>query len=170
MEFTQADGFESMKDLVTFVGSCGLNFALGNDLEITVKFVKKYKELMQQNFLDQVNIIMSSEVYTVVTLHHVPSESDLKVLYARIGEYGKVFDHFKCVHEDIPTIYNGRYRFKINFKSFPRPTIALVNVMLWLALRVRPESVVSVGRQDMWSRTEPLSLYVGYGGGDCLSD
>ena len=109
VEFTQADGFESMKDLVSFVGSCGLNFALSNGLEITVKFVKKYKELMQQNLLDQVNIrvIMSSEVYTVVTLHHVPSESDLKVLYARIGEYGKDFDHFKCVHEDIPTIYNG---------------------------------------------------------------
>ena len=122
VEFTQADGFELMKDLVSFVGSCGLNFALSKGLEITVKFAKKYKELMQQNLLDQVNIIMSSKVYTVVTLHHVPSESDLNVLYARTGEYGKVFDHFKCVHEDIPTIYNGTCRFKMNFKSFPRPT------------------------------------------------
>ena len=69
VEFTQADGFESMKDLVSFVGSCGLNFALSKGLEITVKFVKKYKELMQKKLLDQINIIMSSEVYTVVTLH-----------------------------------------------------------------------------------------------------
>ena len=157
-----------MKDLASFLGSCGLNLALSKGLEITVKFVKKYKELMQKKLLDQINIIMSSEVYTVVTLHHVPFELDLKVLYARSGEYGKVFDHFKCVHEDIPTIYNGTCRFKINFNRFPRPTLALVIVMLWLAVRVRPECVVSVGRQDMWSRTEPLSLYVGHR--DCLSD
>ena len=128
VEFKHEDGFESVKDLVSFLESCGvvvedidgLNFALSKGVEVTVKSVKKYNELMQKLLDDdQVEIIRSSEVYTVVTLHHVPFELDLKVLYAKMGEYGKVLDHFKCVHEDFPTIYNGTYRFKMDLKSFP---------------------------------------------------
>ena len=78
MEFTHEDVFESVKDLVSFWESSGLeveyidghSFVLSQGVEVTVKSVKKYNELMQTLLDDdQVSIIRSSEVYTIVTLH-----------------------------------------------------------------------------------------------------
>ena len=128
VEFNHVDGFTSVKDLVSFLSSyCigvedidGLNFGLSKGVEVTVKSVSKYNELMQKLMdVEEVEIIRSSEVYTVVTLHNVPFEFDLKILYAKMGEYGRVLDHVKCVHADFPSIYNGVYKFKMDLKSFP---------------------------------------------------
>ena len=128
VEFNHVDGFTSVKNLVSFLSSyCisvedidGLNFGRSKGVEVTVKSVSKYNELMRK-FMDveEVEIIRSSEVYTVVTLHNVPFEFDLKIVYPKMGEYGRVLDHVKFVHEDFPSIYNGVYKFKMDLKSFP---------------------------------------------------
>ena len=76
-EFSHEDLFKSVKDLVSFSESSGLevecidghSFARSQGVEVTVKSVKKYNELMQKLLDDdQVSIIRSSEVYTFVTL------------------------------------------------------------------------------------------------------
>ena len=78
MEFTHEDVFESVKDLVSFWESSGLevehidehSFVLSQGVEITLNSVKKYNELMQTLLDDdQVSIIRIWEVYTFVTLH-----------------------------------------------------------------------------------------------------
>ena len=42
---------------------------------------------------------------------------DLKAPYAKMGEYSKVVNHFKC--EDSPIMYNGTCSFKMDHKGFP---------------------------------------------------
>ena len=78
MQFTHEDVFESVKDLVSFWESSGLkfeyidghSFALSQGVEVTLKSVKKYNELMRKLLDDdQVSIIRSCEVYTFITLH-----------------------------------------------------------------------------------------------------
>ena len=56
VEFKHEDGFESVNDLVSVLELCGVvvedidgpNFTLSKGVEVTVKSVKKYKELMQK--------------------------------------------------------------------------------------------------------------------------
>ena len=78
MEFTHEDVFESVKDLVSFRELSGLeveyidghSFVISQGVEVTVKSVKKYNELMQTLLDDDhVSIISSSEFYTFLTLH-----------------------------------------------------------------------------------------------------
>ena len=78
-----------------------------------------------------------------------------------MGEYSKVLNHFKCVHEDSSIMYNGTCSFKMDHKGFPLSTLALVKMMLWSAFHVRTESVLSVGRWVTWSKTAPLSPHGG---------
>ena len=77
-EFSHEDVFESVKDLVSFSATSGHevecidghSFALSQGEEVTVNSLKKYNKLMQKLLDDdQVSIIRSSEVYTIVTLH-----------------------------------------------------------------------------------------------------
>ena len=128
VEFTHVDKFESIKDLVSFLSTCdvsiedvdGINFSMSKGVEVTVKSVKKYNEFMQKLLdLEEVDIIRSSEIYTVVTLHNVPFELELRALFAKMREYGTILDHVKCTHEEFPTIHNGIYKFKMELKSFP---------------------------------------------------
>ena len=71
--------------------------------------------------LQEVDICGSSEIYTVVTLHNVIFELEVRAFFAKITEYGNILHHVKCTHEQFPTIQNGIYKFNIELKGFPPP-------------------------------------------------